>query len=83
MYEAEKILKTGLIRKPGYMYFLDKDLNICCAPMHPKHMKNPKKRIVVATPVLKRESRYIYRIDSDGDLARRRLPKEMMYDSSK
>jgi hypothetical protein len=40
--EADIVKKTGLTREPGYIYYVDKDMNVCRAKM-------PKRKKVVKT----------------------------------
>lgn len=71
---SEKVFFASIKRKPGYFYFINKDLNIVCSPMYPKQVKNPSERIVAKSGLVLEEN-HIYFIDNDGDISRTKIRK--------
>lgn len=68
----EKVFEAKIQKKPGYLYFLDKQMNVCCVPMHPKQVKNSRKRVISKTS-LTRDPQYLYILDKDGDVSRYKI----------
>ena len=73
---AELVYKTGLKKKKGKLYFIDKDGYICEGPMCGIIQRNPTK-YQGAEKILKlgirRESGYLYFVGKDGDVYRNPL----------
>lgn len=65
---AEKVVKLGLKRQKGYLYYVDKQGDVSCAKMARGGKKggNPKK---VAKCKIKRKEGYLYFIDKRGDVS--------------
>jgi hypothetical protein len=65
---AEKIMKVGIKRKPGYLYYVDKKGDVSCAKMARGKKKggSPQK---VAKCGIKRKKGYLYFIDKKGDVS--------------
>jgi len=65
---AEKVVKLGLKRKPGYLYYVDKQGDVSCAKMARGKKKggNPEK---VAKCGIKKKEGYLYFIDKQGDVS--------------
>lgn len=65
---AKKIVKLGIKREKGYLYYIDKAGDVSCAKMATGKKKggNPKK---VSKCGIKREEGYLYFIDKQGDVA--------------
>ena len=65
---AEKIVKLGIKREKGYLYYLDKQGDVSCAKMARGGKKggSPKK---VTKCGIKRKEGYLYFIDKKGDVA--------------
>jgi hypothetical protein len=65
---AEKLVKVGIKREKGYLYFVDKQGDVSCAKMARGKKKggNPKK---VAKCGIKRKEGYLYFIDKQGDVS--------------
>jgi len=65
---AQKVMKVGIKRKKGYLYYLDKKGDVSCAKMARGKSKggNPKK---VAKCGIKRKEGYLYFIDKRGDVS--------------
>jgi len=65
---AEKVMKLGIKRKKGYLYYIDKKGDVSCAKMARGRSKggSPKK---VAKCGIKRKKGYLYFIDKKGDVS--------------
>ena len=63
---AEKVKKLGLHRDyTKYLYFLDKDGNVCQKPK-----SGEGKTEVVVKQAVNRDNQYLYFIDKEGDVSR-------------
>jgi len=65
---AEKIVKLGIKRQKGYLYYIDKHGDVSCAKMARGAKKggSPKK---VAKCCIKRKEGYLYFLDKHGDVS--------------
>ncbi|RJO64080.1 MAG: hypothetical protein C4540_05845 [Candidatus Omnitrophota bacterium] len=65
---AEKLMKVGIKRQKGYLYYVDKKGDVSCAKMARGSKKggSPKK---VAKCGIKRKPGYLYFIDKKGDVS--------------
>lgn len=65
---AQKVMKVGIKRKVGYLYFVDKKGDVSCAKMARGKKKggSPKK---VAKCGIKKKKGYLYFIDKRGDVS--------------
>lgn len=65
---AQKLIKLGIKRKKGYLYYIDKKGDVSCAKMARGKKKGggPQK---VAKCGIKRKEGYLYFIDKKGDVA--------------
>jgi hypothetical protein len=65
---AEKVMKVGIKRAKGYLYYLDKQGDVSCAKMARGGKKggSPKK---VEKCKIKRKEGYLYFIDKHGDVS--------------
>ena len=65
---ATKLLKVGVKRVKGYLYFIDKQGDVSCAKMARGKKKggSPKK---VAKCGIKRKEGYLYFLDKKGDVS--------------
>jgi len=65
---AEKIMKVGVKRQKGYLYYIDKQGDVSCAKMARGNKKggSPKK---VAKCGIKRKTGYLYFLDKKGDVS--------------
>ena len=73
---AELVYKTGLKKKKGKLYFIDKDGYICEGPMCGIIQRNPTKyqgAEKILKLGIKRESGYLYFVGKDGDVYRNPL----------
>lgn len=69
---AEKVLKVGIKREPGYLYYIDKKGNIARAPMARGGKARGKPEVVKETKI-KREEGWMYFIDKQGDISRAKM----------
>jgi len=65
---AEKLVKLGVKRQKGYLYYIDKQGDVSCAKMARGSKKggSPKK---VAKCGIKRKEGYLYFVDKKGDVS--------------
>jgi hypothetical protein len=65
---AEKLVKLGVKREKGYLYYIDKQGDVSCAKMARGTKKGggPKK---VAKCGIKRKEGYLYFLDKAGDVS--------------
>lgn len=65
---ATKVVKCGIKREKGYLYFIDKQGDVSCAKMARGRKKggNPKK---VAKCGVKKQKGYLYFVDKKGDVS--------------
>jgi hypothetical protein len=65
---AEKVMKVGVKREKGYLYYIDKQGDVSCAKMARGNKKggSPKK---VAKCCIKRKVGYLYFLDKKGDVS--------------
>lgn len=72
MSKSDKVARTGVVREPGWLYFIDPELNVRRSPMmrpgSPEALE--LRNQLVASSGLTREPDYVYMLDSDGDIAR-------------
>ncbi len=69
---AQKVMKVGVKRQKGYLYFIDKRGDVSCAKMARGNKKGgkPKK---VAKVGLKKKVGYLYFLDKKGDISSAKL----------
>ena len=74
----ELILKTNIKRESGWIYFIDKDGDICrgrmCGIIQRDPIKYAKPEKILKMGI-KREKGYLYFIDKNGNVKRNRLKK--------
>ena len=65
---ADKVLKVGIKREKGYLYYIDKQGDVSCAKMARGNKKggSPKK---VEKCGIKRKVGYLYFLDKKGDVS--------------
>jgi hypothetical protein len=65
---AQKLVKLGVKRQKGCLYYIDKGGDVSCAKMARGKKKggSPKKVVKVG---IKREKGYLYFIDKQGDVS--------------
>jgi hypothetical protein len=71
---AQKLVKLGIKRQKGYLYYIGKNGDVYCAKMARGRKKggNPKK---VASCGIKRQEGYLYFIDKQGDVSRAKMKR--------
>jgi len=72
---AEILVKCGLKRESGYLYFVDKNGNAARVQMARKGQKTSKKQEVLHKAGVKREKGYLYFIDKKGNIARAKMAR--------
>ena len=72
---AEVLVKTGIKRESGWLYFVDKAGNAARVRMARKGEKTNKKQEVLAKSGVKREKGYLYFIDKAGNVARAKMAR--------
>jgi len=71
---AEKVAKVGIVRKKGYLYYVDKKGNVVETKMARGKSKGGGGK-VVAKPEVKKAKGYLYFIDKKGDVSRARMKR--------
>jgi len=71
---AEKVAKVGIVRKKGYLYYVDKKGNVVETKMARGKSKGGGGK-VVAKPAVKKAKGYLYFIDKKGDVSRARMKR--------
>lgn len=69
---AEKVAKVGIVRKKGYLYYVDKKGNVVETKMARGAKKGGGGK-VVAKPAVKKVKGYLYFIDKKGDVSRAKM----------
>ncbi|MEW5896583.1 MAG: hypothetical protein AB1668_02745 [Nanoarchaeota archaeon] len=73
---AEVVAKTGVKKRAGYLYFVDKKGNVARAAMSRAGRKKGKAKIeVVAKAGVKKVSGYLYFVDKHGNVARAKMAR--------
>ncbi|MCF7866528.1 hypothetical protein K9L67_04030 [Candidatus Woesearchaeota archaeon] len=73
---AKKVVKVGVKKESGYLYFVDKNGNVARAVMSRGNKKGKKgKPEVVAKPGIEKESGYLYFVDKDGDVSKAKMAR--------
>ena len=65
---AEKVMKAGIKRRKGYLYYVDKKGNVAEAKMARGKKKGGGSKVVCKTGVKKKKG-YLYFIDKKGDVS--------------
>ena len=69
---AEKVAKVGIVRKKGYLYYVDKKGNVVETKMARGKSKGGGGK-VVAKPMVKKEKGYLYFVDKKGDVSKAKM----------
>ncbi|MDD2773628.1 MAG: hypothetical protein PHP45_08020 [Elusimicrobiales bacterium] len=69
---AEKVLKAGVKREDGFLYYIDKDGDISRAKMARGGKKGGKPQKVLKCGV-KKDKGYLYYLDKKGDVSRAKM----------
>ena len=65
---AQKVMKLGIKRQKGYLYYVDKKGDVSCAKMARGKKKGGSPKKVVKCGI-KRKKGYLYFIDKKGDVS--------------
>ncbi|MBO8131398.1 MAG: hypothetical protein H0Z29_07770 [Candidatus Marinimicrobia bacterium] len=71
---AEKVVRCGIKKEKGYLYYVDKNGNVARSKMARGKDKGGGAEVVYTANV-KREDGYLYFIDKDGDIARAKMAR--------
>ena len=69
---AEKVLKVGMDREDGFLYYIDKDGDIARVQMARGGKKGGKPKKVEKCGI-KKEKGYLYFLDKKGDISRAKM----------
>lgn len=69
---AEKVLKVGVTREDGFLYFIDKDGDVAKVQMARGGKKGGKAKKVEKTGI-KKEKGFLYFLDKKGDISRAKM----------
>lgn len=71
----EKVVKLGIKRDGGYLYYVDKEGDLSRTPMARGQQKSSTSKLPekVAKAGVKRENGWMYFMDKDGDISRSRM----------
>jgi len=72
---AEVLVKCGIKREPGFLYFIDKGGNVARCKMARRGQKTDKKQEIVHKSGIKRESGWLYFVDKEGNAARTKMAR--------
>lgn len=73
---SEKLVKVGLTRLKGFLYFVDKNGNVSKTPQA-KGKKGSKGSEIVYRSGIRKEPGYLYFLDKDGDVARAKMQRKV------
>jgi hypothetical protein len=74
---AEVLVKCGVKRQPGYLYFIDKKGNVARAKMARGRKKKGKvKQEVLVKCGVKRQEGWLYFLDKKGNVARVKMARK-------
>ncbi|MCX7926659.1 MAG: hypothetical protein N2606_00750 [Candidatus Omnitrophica bacterium] len=65
---AQKLVKLGIKRQKGYLYYVDKDGDVSCALMARGKQKGGKPKKVAKCGIQRKEG-YLYFVDKQGDVS--------------
>jgi hypothetical protein len=71
---AEKVMKAGVKRQKGYLYYIDGKGNVCRAMMARGGKRGGKSEVIQKTGVKKAKG-YLYFIDKAGDISRAKMAR--------
>jgi hypothetical protein len=71
----QKVVKLGIKRDGGYLYYVDKDGDLARTPMARGQKKSSTRKLPekVAKAGIKRENGWMYFLDKDGDISRSKM----------
>ncbi|HOU17359.1 MAG TPA: hypothetical protein PLV30_05630 [Candidatus Marinimicrobia bacterium] len=71
---AEKVMKCGVKKEKGYLYYLDKNGDIARSKMARGGNKGGGAQVIMKCGI-KRQEGYLYFIDKDGDVSRAKMAR--------
>ena len=71
---GQKVAKAGVEKKPGFLYYVDKQGDISEVKMA-RGGKGKGKSKKIAKVGAKKEGGYLYYVDKDGDIARAKMAR--------
>ncbi|HNZ37285.1 MAG: hypothetical protein KA076_00530 [Candidatus Marinimicrobia bacterium] len=71
---AEKVMKCGVKKEKGYLYYLDKNGDIARSKMARGGNKGGGAQVIKKCGI-KRQEGYLYFIDKDGDVSRAKMAR--------
>ena len=72
---AEVLVRAGVKRQPGYLYFIDKKGNVARTPMARAGKTTSRKQEVLVNCGVRREKGYLYFLDKSGNVARAKMAR--------
>lgn len=73
---ADKVKRLGIQKKPGYLYFVDKQGNVSSTPMARGGKRSGGAGSnTEAIANINREPGYLYFVDKDGDISRSKMAR--------
>ena len=72
---AEVLVRTGVKRQSGYLYFIDKKGDVARVQMARAGKKTSTKQETVAKAGVKRAEGYLYFLDKSGNVARTKMAR--------
>ncbi len=72
---AEVLVKCGVKRQPGYLYFIDKKGNVARVQMARAGKKTSKAQQVLVKCGVKRQKGFLYFLDKKGNVARAKMAR--------
>ena len=75
---AQKVAKVGVKREKGWLYYIDKQGNVCRKRMARGRAKkqNLGRAEVVCKAGIRKEEGYLYFIDKQGDISRAKMVRK-------
>ncbi|MBD3259718.1 hypothetical protein GF371_03750 [Candidatus Woesearchaeota archaeon] len=75
MAKAKKIAMPGVKRKSGFLYFVDKNGNVCCTIAKKFKSAKEKGKDIVAETKISKKPGCMYYLDKDGDVCEVRMSR--------
>jgi len=72
---AEVLVRCGVKRAAGYLYFIDKKGNVARTPMARAGKTTSRRQEVLVNCHVRREKGYLYFLDKNGNVARTRMAR--------
>ena len=72
---AEVLVRCGVKRQPGYLYFIDKKGNVARVQMARAGKKTSKSQQVLVRCGVRRQQGFLYFLDKGGNVARAKMAR--------